>query len=213
MKPYTILLILLITALACQTTTLTQTFLPGGSLFYQDQFSDPASGWGDLTLEAGAAGYADGAYRIIVNQPNVHIWSHPGLALADVHVEVDVFPAAGPLENRMGVICRLVDDQNFYFFAISADGYYGIGKLKAGQVTILTGGGNMLPSEIIQTGNVPNRVRGDCSGQTLSLYVNNLLVDFIEDSEFTSGDVGLLSGTFSQPGADVYFDNFFVFKP
>jgi len=71
----------------------------------------------------------------------------------------------------------------------------------------------MLPSEVIQTGNVPNRVRGDCAGQTLSLYVNNLLVDFVEDGDFTSGDVGLLAGTFALPGADVYFDNFIVFKP
>lgn len=208
-----LLFILLITALACKSSTLTETFTPSGGILYQDNFANAESGWGEKVLEAGAAGYADGAYRIVVNQPNVNLWSRPGHSFAAARVEVAVFPAAGPLENRMGVVCRLVDDRNFYFFAISADGFYGIGKMKQGQVFILTGNGAMLPSDVIRTGNVPNQVRGDCVGSLLNMYINDQLVASAEDSDFTSGDIGVLAGTFSQPGADVYFDNFFVLKP
>lgn len=198
------LIILLVATLACQSSLLTETFTPAGGLLYQESFSDTASGWGQQMLSAGTAGYTDGAYRIIVSQPNVNVWSRPGLNFSAARAEVAVFAAAGPLDNRMGLICRLVDDRNFYFFAISADGFYGIGKMKDGQVSILTGEGAMLPSVAIQTGNVPNQVRGDCAGSTLTMYINNQLVDSAKDSDFSSGDIGVLAGTFSQPGADVY---------
>lgn len=198
---------------ACNPSVMAETLLPSGSTLYQDRFSSRESGWGEMTGEAGTASYAEGTYRIVASQPNVNLWSHPGKEFATVHVEVDVFPAAGPLENRMGLICRLVDDKNFYFFVISGDGYYGIGKVKAGQGFILTGENTMLPSDLIQTGNVPNRVRGDCIDNFLILYVNDKLVASVEDPDFTAGDVGVIAGTFSEPGADVYFDNFTVFKP
>lgn len=206
-------LILLVTALACKASSITETFTPSGGFLYQETFSDSGGGWGEKTLEAGAAGYADGAYRIIVNLPDSHLWSRPGLSFGNVRVEAAVFPAAGPADSRMGVICRLVDDHNFYFFAISADGFYGIGKMKEGGVSILTGDGAMLPTASVHPGNVPNQVRGDCVGNSLTLYVNNQMVDSAEDGDFSGGDVGLFAGTFAQPGADVYFDNFFVLKP
>ncbi len=206
-------IILLAAALACKTSSVTETFTPSGGFLYQETFSDPGSGWGEKTLEAGAAGYADGAYRIVVNLPEAHLWSRPGLYLGNVRVEAAVFPAAGPADSRMGVICRLVDDHNFYFFAISADGFYGIGKMKDGQVSILTGEGAMLPTETVHAGCVPNQVRGDCVGNALTLYVNDQQVDSAVDGDFPGGDVGLFAGTFDQPGADVYFDNFFVLKP
>ncbi len=206
-------LLLLVTALACKASSITETFTPSGGFLYQATFSEPGGEWGEKAIEAGAAGYTNGAYRILVNLPNSHVWSRPGLSFENVRVEAAVFPAAGPADSRMGVICRLADDRNFYFFAISADGFYGIGKMKDSQVTILTGNGVMLPTETIHTGAVPNQVRGDCAGKTLTLYVNNQRVDSAEDSDFSVGDVGLFAGTFAQPGADVYFDNFFVIKP
>ncbi len=205
--------LLLVTALACKASSVTETFTPSGGFLYQETFSNPGSGWGEKTLEAGAAGYADGAYRIIVNLPDSHLWSRPGLSFGNVRVEAAVFPAAGPPDSRMGVICRLVDDHNFYFFAISTDGFYGIGKVKDGQVSILTRDGAMLPTATVHTGNVPNQVRGDCVGSTLTLYINNQQVASAADSDFSIGDVGIFAGTFAQPGADVYFDNFFVLKP
>ena len=198
---------------ACKTSYIKESILPPGSALYQDNFSKSTSGWGEMSNEAGTASYADKTYRIVVNQPNVNLWSHPGLDFANVHVDVSVFAAGGPLENRMGLICRLVDDQNFYFFAISADGYYGIGKMKDGQASILTGDGKMLPNSAIQTGNVPNRLRGTCVDDLLNMYINDSLVGSAQDGDFSTGDVGILAGSFSQTGADVYFDNFFVYKP
>jgi len=35
----------------------------------------------------------------------------------------------------------------------------------------------------------------------------------VNDDDFTSGDVGILAGSFDKPGSDIYFDNFVVYKP
>lgn len=208
-----ICILLLATTLACRASSFTEAFTPSGGFLYHETFSDTGSGWGGKALEAGTAGYADGAYRILVNLPDSHLWSRPGLYFGNVRVEAAAFPAAGPADSRMGLICRLVDDRNFYFFAISADGFYGIGKMKDGQASILTGNGAMLPTEAIHAGSVPNLARADCVGSALTLYVNDQRVDSAEDNDFSGGDVGIFAGTFSQPGADVYFDNFIVLKP
>jgi hypothetical protein len=38
-------------------------------------------------------------------------------------------------------------------------------------------------------------------------------VDSVPDTSFTSGDVGLIAGTYEEAGTDVLFDNFVVTKP
>lgn len=213
MKPLLLLLcLLLIPALACSTTSIAESLVPSGGVLYQDFFSNPQSGWGELKDTAGVAGYIDGAYHIVINQDQVNLWTHPGKDFSTVHEEVSIMPFAGPKANRMGLICRLQNDKNFYFFVISADGYYGIGKIKDGQTSLLTGD-EMLPHNSILTGSQINRMRADCIGNLLTLYVNNVLVTSVQDGDFASGDVGILAGSFDQSGADIYFDNFVVYKP
>ena len=214
MKPLTLLLlcIFLIPALACSTTSLAESLVPSGGVLYQDFFSNPQSGWGELNNTAGTAGYIDGAYHIVINQAHVNLWTHPGKDFADLKEEISSMPVAGPQANRMGLICRLQDDKNFYFFVISADGYYGIGKMKAGQTSLLTGS-QMLPHNSILVGSQINRIGASCVGNTLVLFVNDTLVTSTTDADFSSGDVGILAGSFDQPGEDVYFDNFVVYKP
>jgi len=212
-KPYSLLLaLLLIPALACSTAGIAESLVTSGSVLYQDIFSNPQSGWGELSAASGTADYLNGAYHIVVNQPQVNLWTHPGMNFSNVHEEVSLMTPSGPLANRMGLICRLKDEKNFYFFVISADGYYGIGKTKDGQTNLLNGD-KMQPSDSILTGSQINRIRADCVGNVLMLYVNDTFVTSVKDDDFSSGDVGILAGTFDQPGADVYFDNFLVLKP
>lgn len=59
----------------------------------------------------------------------------------------------------------------------------------------------------------PNHLRFDCIDQTLTGYVNGRAVAITNDTDFPSGDAGLIAGTFDQPGVDVAFDNFVVIKP
>ncbi len=130
----------------------------------------------------------------------------------DVRIEVDASKAGGPEDNDFGVICRSTNSKNFYFFTISSDGYYGIGKFKSG-VQILIGETSMLTSDKIRRGEQINHIHADCVGSTLTLYVNGEKIRTVNDNDFRSGKVGLIAGAFDTPGTDIQFDNFSVLKP
>ena len=184
-----------------------------GDVLFQDDFSDPLSGWDRLSNSAsGVLDYAEGMYRITVNTPYTLLWATPNLIFGDVRVEVNTLKAAGPANDNFGVVCRAADKDNFYFFVISSDGYYGIGKTQDG-VPQLIGMKLMPPSEEILQGKAINHLRADCVGESFSLYVNDVFLARAQDSDFPSGKVGLTAGTFAEGGTEVYFDNFKVLEP
>jgi len=61
----------------------------------------------------------------------------PGHSFLDVQVEVDAARLAGPEQNLFGLVCRSSNISNFYFFAISSDGYYALGKIRNGKTSLL----------------------------------------------------------------------------
>ena len=202
-------------SLACQfsspfVSTPTPVAQTGDTLFYDD-FTNPATGWERFTSAEGTMDYDGSGYRFLVNALQANFWSTPGKSFKDVRVEVDVAKLSGPDENRIGLLCRFVEN-NYYFFMVSSDGYYTIGKYIGGNV-IQLGQSEMQYNESIHTGLAVNHLRADCRGNTLIFYVNGTPVAKAEDSDLAEGDVGLLAGTFAQPGVDVIFDNFVVLQP
>ena len=126
-------------------------------------------------------------------------------------MEVDAGKLGGPDENRIGLICRFTGN-DYYFFLISSDGFYGVGIYKGGQAVLL-GQSEMQVNSNIKTGLAVNHLRADCVGGTLTFYVNGFQVTSVQDATLKSGDIGMLAGTFAQPGVDMIFDNFVALKP
>ena len=191
--------------------TATPTPIPApGTVLFQDGFNVNTTGWDRFANDGGMMDYFEGGYRILILQPGLNYWSTPGKNYGDVRIEVDVLKLAGPDENRMGVMCRY-QSGNYYFFIISNDGYYGIGEFSHGQ-TVLLGQSDMSPETMVQP-NMINHLRVDCIGDMLHFYVNFNEIANVQDADLQSGDVGILAGTFTQPGVDVSFDNFVVMQP
>lgn len=207
---------LALASIACQAisgpSVENQSSLPAGEVLFKDDFSDTSSGWDRVTTANGVTDYVDGSYRIYVNEPNTDTWANPGLNFGDVQIAVDVTKKAGPDDNDFGVMCRVQAQDQYYFFIISSDGYYGIGKVNGEQQAVL-GAESMQPSEAIHQGSATNHMQATCIGDELSLTVNDQLLFTVQDADFSSGDVGLIAGTFTEPGTDIYFDNFLVMKP
>jgi hypothetical protein len=183
-----------------------------GSVLYSDDFSNPNSGWDTWTQNGSAVVYQDGTLRIFVNEPQYSFWSRPGKRYDDARIQVDAVRMGGPVDNDMGVICRYKNEDNFYAFLISSDQYGGIMKVKDGEYHLLTG--EMLAYiEAIKSGDESNNIAADCVGSTLTLTVNGEQVASVTDSDFTTGEVGVIAGTYDLPGVDIAFDNFVVMKP
>ena len=181
-----------------------------GDVLYQENFANNTTGWDRVLNDGGIMDYDSGGYRMLVKQPKMNFWSTPGKYFGDVRIEADVTKLNGPDENRTGLICRYRNG-NYYFFIISNDRYYAIGKFTGGQA-ILLGQESMVQSESIKTDEM-NHMRADCVGNTLTFYVNFNSVASVQDSDFQTGDIGLLEGTFTEPGVDVLCQNFVVLQP
>jgi len=181
-----------------------------GDVLYKEEFEDNTTGWARVSNDNGIMDYDGGGYRILVRQPKLNIWSTSEKNFSDVRVEADVIKLNGPDENRMGLMCRY-QGGNYYFFIISNDGFYVIGKFIGG-LTLLLGQTEMQASETIQVGTM-NHLRADCIGNTLTFYINFIEVASAVDADLPTGDVGVLAGAFSEPGVDVLFDHFMVIQP
>jgi len=218
---FILLSFLIVLSLACAVPSLNsaalEQSLPPGSVLFQDDFSQPASGFNHFMTAEGVMDYDSGGYRILVNSLQTNFWATPRKNFTDARMEVDLGKLGGPDENRIGLLCRLTkhdndDGSDYYFFLISSDGYYGIGIYYGGH-GILLGQSQMLASESIKKGLAVNHLRADCAGNMLAFYVNGYQVATAQDTILKSGDVGLLAGAFAQPGVDVIFDNFVVVRP
>lgn len=188
-------------------------FAKSGDILFQDDFSDPQSGWLTAANAVGLAEYTpDGLFHIRVDAPGYNFWSTPGLNVTNVIMEVDSLKLSGPEINRIGLVCRYQNPQNYYFFIISTDGYYGVGKVRDGVSTLLAQT-QMERNGAVLSGAAINHLRGECVGNTLIFYVNQKPLAIVDDPDFTQGDVGLLVGAFDDAGVDVYFDNFIVTRP
>jgi hypothetical protein len=183
-----------------------------GAVLFQDDFSRASSGWDRYDEPGHRAGYLDGAYQIRISSANSLAWGTPRFDLADVRLEVDAHAVDGPLDNAFGLVCRYQDPDNFAFFLVSSDGYSGIGTVRDGVRTLISGEA-MLPNEAIAQGHTANHLRADCVGSRLSLWINAMLANEALISEWSPGDVGVIAGTYGEAGVEIRFDNFAIFQP
>jgi 3-keto-disaccharide hydrolase len=185
-----------------------------GSILFQDDFSKPADGWMAAKTDYAQFAYLDGEYRILLNKPDFNTYSLlPKQSFDNFSVEVDVRLATGPANGVFGVLCRAEANQQTvqkaYVFAIRTDGFYAI--LKRTSPTFWDAIAYGKESKAIKSGSAVNHLRADCSGTTLTLYVNGEKLLEKTDADFKAGQVGFAVTT--QPKSeplDVRFDNFVV---
>lgn len=211
-KALFVLAVLVLASLACNAVSGPAPQNPMMTVLYQDDFSNPDSGWPAQADTEKSASYSDGQYLLQAFTSNQDVWAHPGESFGDARIEVDAVKSGGTDDNSFGLVCRFVDDENFYFFIISSDGYQTIGKYMGGNISYLSAE-KMQPSSAINLGTASNHIRADCVGSTLTLYVNNQQVSSVTDNSFSTGDIGLIVGTFDEPNVGILFDNLFVYPP
>jgi len=191
--------------------------IAGGTVIKRDDFSNPNSGWPVLSLEHSLTAYENGWYRILIKEPYWIRWGTANVYRQDVIIEVDVKKVSGSDdESDYGVICREVDVDHFYYFAITGDGYFRISRAEADDdvLDFFALNNEWQYSPWIHTGNnAVNHFRVSCIGDTLTMEINGHVLDVAHDSQYKKGDVGLLASTYEDDNLDVRFDNFVLSKP
>lgn len=203
--PYWILLVLLSLIL----------FGCGGDddgVLLRDRFGDPGSGWGIESSDMLDRGYQDGEYFIEVYEPNWLAWAHPGAQLQDVSMEIEAQRVSGSPDGHFGLLCRYRGPGDFYYFAVTGDGYYAILRVEDGASEVLTDDG-FVPSSAVSADGEVNQLRVVCQGEQLTFYVNGEEVAKVTDDAFQRGDVGLAVGSGPDGSIRVHFDNLIVSEP
>lgn len=181
-------------------------------VLFQDDFSNPQSGWEVGEYDTGKVGYGNGYYYVVSYGDGNTMWGVAHRSFSDGVIEVDATQVSGPANNDYGVICRTADPESGvgYYMLISGDGYYAIVKgTDAGFEWLV----DFTESSAIRQGNTTNHIRAVCNGSKLSLYVNGQLVGEAEDSEFKSGDIALTATSYESTAVEVRFDNLVVTAP
>lgn len=184
-----------------------------GTAVYEDDFDDPDSGWDIYNYGETLALYADGEYRLGIFREEYVAWGKPEPAqdLTDFEIEVDARLVEGPVDNNLGILVRYQeDDEGFYWFQISSDGYYAVDR-RAGEEWVTVSG--WQESAAIQQGvGATNRLKVSCSGERFTFSVNGTYLATVTDSNLGAGNIGLAAGTFDEAGVVVHFDNLRVYS-
>ncbi len=143
--------------------------LPAGILF-EDDFSDPESGWSTSTADGGEIKYENGELRIRdYTNPNTATLSKLERQFSDLTIEVESRSVDGSPDNWHGIYCRYVDSDNYYVGAYSADGYYtGLVKINGQKEEWAKD----QSDAILQGLDARNAVRLECLGNQIRFYVN-----------------------------------------
>jgi hypothetical protein len=183
-----------------------------GEVIYKDDFGDPASGWDSFSEDDTWADYTGSEYAIGVFRGNWMAWANPSpeLDLTDIELQVDARQEEGPLDNNFGPLLRLQgDEDSFYWFQISGDGYYSVDMLLGSEWTTLV---QWTESDAINQGlGAVNHLKVIAYGNRFSFYVNDTFLVEVTDYTFISGNIGLAAGAYDGPDVIIHFDNLKVY--
>lgn len=186
-----------------------------GALLQDDFGGTQNCGWREYNQGGAVVEITEGTLNVSTSQTGQIWWTNAGRDFSDVIVTVQARQTSGPNNNAYGVLCRYQDENNFYIFLISGDGYYAVGKYQSGeeQVSYLTPNQEYVFSDLINQGVATNLLRVSCVGNELSLSVNGLPLLTVTDDSFAGGDVGLGVSTLEPGTAVVQFDDLLVLAP
>lgn len=185
-----------------------------------------------------------GALRLEVGDVNSLPFSEAKPYFADFDLRVQATPIDGPQDNNngYGVIFRLQnkdnsspDDDDFYLFLVSSDGYYRVVRAFNREQTELS---TWIPSPAVNQGlNVTNWLRVVAKGDQFQFYINGQqvqlcipddptqkstyttaclggkMLDSLVDDSIPNGQIGVAAQTFDEAGVVVDFDNLVVYGP
>lgn len=189
--------------------------LEGPDVIFADTFV--AGQTGDWLMEgddAGRTAVLNEQLVITVKEP--HILQYTTLnepLFADFILEADVTQLAGDLESSYGLLFRMQSSGQFYRFDITGNGLYVMERHNSdGTWTRFLD--DWVESAAIKQGlAVTNRLKVVAQGPLLSFYVNDQLLQQVNDASYAAGQIALDAGTFGRGGLEVAFDNVVVRAP
>lgn len=177
---------------------------------YQDDFSNPGSGWYAGQEDRGETGYKDGKYFVRSTLASSAFGDWGGPVFADFVLEVEAQFVSGE-EGNWFIVLRDWREPN-----PPQPGFYSIEhNLHEDSVFFRKHGGPQYTNvfgqsfpHIVKPDDKVTRVMAILKGNQLAFYVNDRPVGLVTDDTFSRGAIGLAAGTDSDDTPlEVHFDN------
>ncbi len=180
-------------------------------VLYRDDFTVDTGDWTLFDTVEGAAYLQQNELFIEDRGQGIGIYSQLlDREWQDVRVTVRLRQVEGSQDNWMGVTCRQQNEENYYLFAVSADGYYLLLKVENGVATPLVG---PLPAEAINPGRATNTLEIRCEAKALAFSVNERALATVSDDTFAAGFLALFADGVEGQRATVAFDSLVISQP
>jgi len=176
---------------------------------YEDDFSDPNSGWPVGDTATYGYGYLNGEYQILLKEGNWLAWVTPGMTLSDGQVEVDV-RSADSAYGAYGILFGLSDDASpYYVYLVDNSGFYSLQHIDDGLWTEII---SWEWSDAIHQDAATNHLSIVQQDTTISIHANDEPLSTVDVGYSVSGYVGLAAMSYDQP-FDARFDNVSAYLP
>ena len=185
---------------------------PRGSVLFQDDFSDPNSGWDRFSYPGeGSADYVDGGYSFIMDDSEYLWWATPGVSFISAVVDVDVELMRGTEDNAFGVVCGYRETGDFYVAVITSDGYYGFYQMTDDGEIVAENGFQI--SDAIHLGGQKNHLQVHCLKDRIVLNINGQKVNQMTGLDILPGQIGFWAEMFEDVPTEIRFDDLVVTAP
>jgi uncharacterized ParB-like nuclease family protein len=182
-------------------------------VLYNDDFTNPATGWPEETFDNYFIGYHEPEYyHVAITSPNykttVFVPERP--TFSDATIDVNAFTFASKTAEtgdfRYGVIFRRSGDQYYAFTVSQRTKQWAVLKSSSTGLAILKEG----TDDGIHDLDVVDALRVDMQGSTFFFHINDQFIAQVEDREYASGEVGFFVQTLDAANLHIHYDSITV---
>jgi hypothetical protein len=181
----------------------------GSAVLYEDNFTDPATGWTERKFDNYFIGYHEPeSYHVEITTANYKttVFEPQKESFGDFTTEAQILAVAAKTapegDFRYGLAFRRSGDQ-YYAFAISprTKKWFVLKSSPGGLETLQEG-----VDQSIHDLDAADLLRVDAQGSSFLFHINDKMVSQVTDLDYTSGEVGLYVETFDATNTHIHFD-------
>jgi SH3 domain-containing protein len=185
------------------------------NILYQDDFTNPATGWAADKFDNYFIGYHEPEYyHIEITSPNskTTVFAPQKQSFDNATIELKVLTnstkTAATGDFRYGLAFRRSGDQYYAFTISPRTKKWFVIKNSPNELTVLAEG----TDDNIHDLDKDDTLRVDAQGSDFVFHINDEVVSQATDSDYASGEVGFYVETFDATNAHIHFDNLVIRK-
>lgn len=180
---------------------------------FTDAYTDPTSGLEEDEGDWGHTGYTAGRFVVDLAPYGGPLYDYYADEVLPDKFAIEARAGyTGAADNGYGLIFRVTDEEDFYTFRISGDGFYTVERTQGEDLITLI---DWTASDLILTGEGAANlltVAGDSDRYTL--YINGRQADAFTDDAFRQGAFGVITDNFDEGApASFFFDDYKMGQP